>query len=414
MWTPTASTSQRCAIRLVATRCAASALVDKPPVSLASREDSVTSRQKCPTITQLARAYEIDLASAWAYWQTKFPTKVPYAYILYGVEGYARLSPHVLTEEDLTSIATKYANQKRIYESVEEARKGLRYSIADSPAFDVLKEHIPNVDALAEPYIRLVDDVDGYRLLANAAIRALRKLDSQGLFGSGEERTRLLVAIIVEDIEEDWSLLSARKLNPRSVFKRFQGETKIEGEYKSCDAFCIAPDGNSLFATGTGKRHNKGDENNHSSEVVAYELRTGRLSRRWRYEFPRFGDSGRAIACMPVGEEIVLLRARYEEGKCKTVLMRFNRDRNEPIDEASVAGEPANFAQSPDGSTNAVILHKRRVLLFDGSFRVTAERHFDAQPRDAYFMRTGDLLLATDGGVLLVDHTLQLSGGLSC
>src|SRR5688572_31144033 len=118
---------------------------------------------------ELRAAFAKDLAAAWKRFKALHPDHTPYAFVLYGVEGTPHLSPHVLTEESLTEVAKRYVSDGS-YDSLEEGRKGLRYSVADSPHFPELEPTFSTVDALMEPHESSLEETAGYALLANAAM----------------------------------------------------------------------------------------------------------------------------------------------------------------------------------------------------------------------------------------------------
>ncbi|HXF11497.1 MAG TPA: DUF4303 domain-containing protein, partial [Desulfuromonadaceae bacterium] len=196
------------------------------------------------------------------------PDHQPYAFALYGVEGGAGFTPHVLTEESLTQVAARYLKEGH-HDTLDEARKALRYSVADSPLFSELEDKLPSVESLLKPHQKFLRDEEtaGYKLIAGAAMSALKALDKENLFGRGKQRERLLLIIITEDTEEDWTKPSARQLNPPVVFKRFEADTRIVGHYARSEAMVVSPDERSLYSTGArdiGRREKK-----NISEVVA-------------------------------------------------------------------------------------------------------------------------------------------------
>src|SRR5690349_2164381 len=88
---------------------------------------------------ELRAAFHKDIAACWEHAKKLHPDHRPYAFALYGVEDVPHLTPHVLTEESLKQVAGRYL-QKGYYDTIEEACKGLRYSVADSPLFNDLEE----------------------------------------------------------------------------------------------------------------------------------------------------------------------------------------------------------------------------------------------------------------------------------
>src|SRR6185295_4658761 len=130
-----------------------------------------------------------DLAAAWKRARTLHPDHTPYAFVLYGVEGGPELTPHVLTEEGLTARAQHYLKDGS-FDTLADARKGLRYSTADSPHFSELEDSLATVKSLMAPVEETIDETAGYDLLAKAAMAALEELDRQRLFGTGGQREK--------------------------------------------------------------------------------------------------------------------------------------------------------------------------------------------------------------------------------
>jgi hypothetical protein len=348
---------------------------------------------------KLKNAYKHDLAAAWTLARSMHPDHTPYAFVLYGVEGPSRLWPCILTEESLTQVAQRYLT-KGYHDTLDEARDALRYSIGDSPFVSELEQSIPQADALVEPHGQTLEDDAGYELLAKAAMSALKELDAQGLFGTGPQRERLLLVIITDDTQKDWSDLSARRLNPASVFERFKAETKVEGTYASCQGLSISSDGRSLYSAGSRANPDRKSGNDEFlSQLVAYDLIDRKLRQRWVFEFPSFGDSIRTVARTNDDQSIIALRAKYMNNTCHSILLRFPRDKNTPIAEHSFIGEPAGFALSPDGSRIAVALNNQTLHLFDAEFHPLGIHAFETKVYTPHFLRSGDLLMPTDAGV---------------
>src|SRR4029450_862892 len=127
---------------------------------------------------ELRDALKVDLANCWQHARSLYPKETPYAFALHGVEGTPHLYPYVLTEEGLTQVARRYVTEG-YHETVEEARKELRYSMEDSPYAGELESQLPHVDALIEPVEDSLDETEGYALLAKAAMEAFAALDKQ-------------------------------------------------------------------------------------------------------------------------------------------------------------------------------------------------------------------------------------------
>ena len=352
-----------------------------------------------PSPAALRDAFLADLPGVWESFFEKYPHQTPYAFVLAGREHPVELTAHVLTEEGLTKVATRYVNDG-YYDDLDEARDSLRYSVDDSPWFYEREGRLPAVDALWNPHADDTDDVTGYRLLAPAAMEALKRLDAKELFGTGRTRQRLLLAVITAETEEDWTGTSAKKLNPPAVYERFERQTKVEGVHAGCDTLAPSPDGRTMYAVVNRDLGEDGDDS--VNELVAYDLKGRRLKRRWAFEFPTFGDAGLAIAPAPDGKSVVLMRRRYVDKTANVLLMRFGATRNKPAAQHEFEGEPASFATSPDGGTLAVGLNNKTLRLFDADFRPLATHPLEHRPVGLLFVNANALLVATDAGVLKV------------
>jgi sugar lactone lactonase YvrE len=361
--------------------------------------------------SQIRQAYKRDLAEAWNHFLQSHPECTPYAFVLYGVEGgIPRLWPVVLTEEGLSRVAKHYV-KIGVHDTLGESLKELRYAVADAPHLMELLNRIPTVDAIVKPFINRLGETAGYEILAEAAMDALGQLDGEGFFGRGAKRTSVLLFIYTDDTEDNWVYSSARLLNPKTVFNKFERETRIKGSYASCHAVAIARDGHSIYSVGSRKSRSEREESDSEfvQEIVAYNCRKGRISRRWTYPFPGDGDSGRAIAEESDGKSIVVLRAQYEGSDVQCLLMRFGALSRRPIYQAHFPGEPTKFAFGGKGSKIAVAMSNKTLKLLDSDFRIVASRRLSHAPRGLCFLRSGDLLATTGSGIQRLDgRTLEL------
>ena len=305
--------------------------------------------------TQLRKAYKQDIAAAWELSRKNHLDHTPYAIVLYGVEGGQppRLWPCVLTEQSLTSVAQRYVDQGH-YDTIEEARQALRYSVADSPLIDELEQSTPSVDAVVAPFANTLDD-SHYNLIIKPAIAALKELDSQGLFGIDAQRERILLVVHVEDTGEDWMLVSGKQLNPAAVFDRLQADLKIEGTWASSGSIVISRDGHRLYSAGT--RHNpdaEPGEDENISEIFGYDIQGFRLKRRWAFEHPGFGDF---VLEMELGADqkfLFVLRSQVQSNGQSSLLMCIATDTGQVVREAKLPFDPIALAISADGQKLAL------------------------------------------------------------
>lgn len=362
-----------------------------------------------PSPAKLKKAFLQDLTDAWQSFRATHPDETPYAFVLYGLEGalLPQLHPVVLTQESLTRVAQRYVD-KGHYDTLEESRKALRYSIADSPHFAKQPQTLPTVDALLAPSVEL-DETEGYELLAKAAMAAFADLDKQELFGAGKAREQILLMVTTDGTEKDWSLPSAKKINPPAVFQRYQDETKIEGTFASCDSFALTSDAKILFACITRKNpdYKPGGPNEFLREISAFTCQSPRLTKIWTHVQPE-RTVPQIVACTPDGTQLLALQSRRGNGPCQCLLLRLDPKTGNEISRTEFPGEPAELAIAHDGSRAAVGTHDSTLRVFDSAFQTLFEKKLEGKPKGLHFLTTGELLIAADDhGVLKLDATLN-------
>jgi hypothetical protein len=339
------------------------------------------------------------------------PKDTPYAFALHGLEGEHHLYPYVLTEEGLNRVAKRYVAEG-YYETVAEARKNLRYSVEDSPYAGELEGQLPTVDSLMEPVEATLEEMEGYALLAKAAMDAFITLDKRGLFGDGKQREKVLLLIETSLAETDWSKVSAKRLNSSAAFRRYEAETKIEAPYVSCDVLAVSPDGQLLFFAGS--RATSPDKDPSISEVVACEIAGLRLKRRWEVSARlRNGESTRQLACGPDGT-LFLLQAKYSETECTTILARISRGNKATLKQTKMPGEPADFAVSHDGTVVAVATFDGRLHLINDKLEIVGSRELRSVMRGPRFLKTGELLGMTTQGLITMASNLTIKDTWLC
>ena len=106
---------------------------------------------------------------------------------------------------------------------IEDARKGLKWSYSDSPGFCYGDEHFGDVRKLfaMRPGIDSIHSAAWeaeYELRLRAMETAMRNLDEQGLFGTGERRLNIVVN--VEVMPPDYTNTQrAKRLNPPEAIR---------------------------------------------------------------------------------------------------------------------------------------------------------------------------------------------------
>ncbi len=360
-------------------------------------------------VAQLREAFKSDLAACWQAARKLHPEEKPYAFALHGLEGTPHLYPYVLTEEGLSTVAKRYVAEG-YHETVDEARKDLRYSMEDSPYAGELEGKLPNVDGLMQPIEDKLDETEGYALLAQAAMAAFISLDKEGVFGEGKQRQQLLLLIDTSLAETDWSKASAKKLNSPAAFRRYELETKAEGVYASSEQLVVSPDGHLLFFL--GNRATKPDKDPSISEIVACEVVGLRVKRRWAISSPsKLEEPTPQLACGPDGT-LFVLKAKVSGTKCTTLLAQILNGKK--AKEVQMPGEPAGFAVSPDGARIVVLGQDKSASVLNDKLEVIGSHKVESQVRALRFLKRGGLWGITNRGFVTMDLNLRIKAASQC
>lgn len=362
------------------------------------RPDKLDSRQ-------LRKQLRAELSECWMCARLKHPEETPYAFVLYGVDDTPSLIAVILTEESLTVVAQRYVSEG-YYETLDEAREDLRWSVADSPNYDDLLDAMPNVDALVEPWASTVDEKEGYKRLADVAVKALKDLDDVGAFGDGAARDSLVLSVMTPDAEVDHSLPTAVKLNSPATYERFASQLSKPGIHRSCDKLVCPGGGGEVYFMGSRATDPPDLENEFIREIVAADLAGLKVVRRWAYELTKEGDIVRDIAWDETSSTLLGLRITYLDSETTSLLLRFAGNSAEPMYSRTLDGEPLKLIVAPEGSQLGVLYSKRFMLLDDG-FQELASLTFETRSHDAKLLRDGHLLLATYRGVIRVNLTTR-------
>ncbi|MFO1041276.1 MAG: DUF4303 domain-containing protein [Planctomycetaceae bacterium] len=177
------------------------------------------------TFMKLRAAIRDEAAKAFADLQQESPGESVY---VFGLFDYADYSCPTL----FYGSSTEQYLAKRLKEgdlSVESARWspvfwGTNGQLAAAP----MVEEIVEQSGLAEDddYDALLDFAEHVRA---EMVLALRELDAQGLFGTGNDRNQLTLTVSTQDEanSDEWThLISARLLNPENVFRKYLVELR--------------------------------------------------------------------------------------------------------------------------------------------------------------------------------------------
>jgi hypothetical protein len=345
----------------------------------------------------LRDAFKADLASCWQYARSLHPNETPYAFALHGLEGIPHLYPYVLTEEGLTKVANRYVTEG-YHETVAQARKELRYSMEDSPYAAELEAKLPTVDALVEPFEDTLDETDGYTLLAKAAMEAFAALDKAGTFGKGKHRDSLLLMIETSLAEKDWSLPSVKRLNSRTAARRYEKETRVEGDYVGASSLCISANGRALCY----KIYREVDPRTDKifDDLVVCDVAGLRLKRRWCISM-RASDVFPDVTCAPDGTVFVSTRTG-DDPDYKTTLTRYANGDKSRKSQATFAGELSSLVGSIDGSTAAILIDGK-VHFLDETLQTIASHRAPEDLVLEKFLKSGEVLATRRRGIVTLN-----------
>lgn len=350
----------------------------------------------------LRLAFEKDIRKTWASFKAELPEQTPYALVLYGVDGGdPSLWPEILTEQGLDVVAKKYMS-KGYMDTIEDARRELRYSVADSPYICKYEDQIPAIKSEIESRTgELSIETGGWTLLAEAGVMALKNLEKEGVFGTGDQRDSLLLYVHIEDSLLEISDSSAKTLNPPSAYEAFRSWSQVEGVFKSCGTLTISSNGAHLIGACSGAEEGK-------NELVMYSINAGKLERSWQFAYPAFGDSIRDILIPPSGTHFWTTRCQYSAGKATTLIQQFSFEGNTPLKEQKIPGETTSMSLSPDGKRLALLVNRSELFLLDDSLNTTWNAKIKSKCFRTLWLQSNDLLIATDTGILRLDANGEL------
>lgn len=160
---------------------------------------------------------------------------------LFTCGSFAYLVPTAMTEEGLNRAVREYqANPRYANEPLQSLRFSLRWSPCDSPLHLEGEEHFAEVNALMREVTEALHGIDidqgwdefkGFVSRLQASIcEVLKQLDQEGMFGTGQERERVFVTMLMGD-QDDSILDIGRGLNPPVTVKQFEKEWLAWGEF---------------------------------------------------------------------------------------------------------------------------------------------------------------------------------------
>jgi WD40 repeat protein len=336
---------------------------------------------------RLVEAMRVDARAAWDYLRTKYPSERFYAFGFHTTDIASYFSPFACGEEGLAKVAADYAprgDESRL----ERKRADLRWSIPDSPygkEMDGIATHIeaelarrPDPDTLDE--IPLAREI---RARTNAAVAALKSLDSEGLFGVLEARSKITIFIERDgDFVREW----AKKLNPPGVYAAFEKIGAIEP-----------------IGTFTQFGTKKVDETKHLA-VSADRRLVAAATDYWACLFDVVAMKQLFCRRIPNGKDYsdIIDIAISDDGK--TIAVAANdwlsilrgQDWKEQLD-VRLDSRPWVLAMAPDASWFAIAGHDTKITIFDsnGGHTRSLEAHI-SYVRKIDVSADGSLLAAID------------------
>jgi hypothetical protein len=167
-----------------------------------------------------------ELREAWRSLRESHPGERFYSFGFYTTALAEYLMVTASTEEGLSRVTAEYV-QKDGGDPVLR-RASLRWSPCDSPLHLEGEELLPRStllrDAGPDPYEDSPEADETVSLVYAAAVEALSTLDREGVFGSAETRSQMVVGIWSGDQSNEERIEFARALNPPAVVERFARE----------------------------------------------------------------------------------------------------------------------------------------------------------------------------------------------
>jgi hypothetical protein len=356
------------------------------------------------SINTLTEAFQQDIRRIWTAYQEENSSKETYALVMYGnEEAEPFLFPVMLSEEGLTQVGKKYV-EKGYMDTLDEARRALRYSVDDAPdPYKNEKQMTALKNAMAEG--DELKGISGLKILVESAILALSTLEKEGLFGKGKSRGSLLLLVIVIETDQDYMKDSVRRLNPARLSKEFLEFIKPKGPFRSCSGLILSPDGSTLYGATNVPQEKSGGPGSGQNQIVAYSLSGRTLTPRWDYRFPCWGDSVRGMAVSPKGD-LWTLRMQYNgfgsSSKATSLIQQFSPFHGKPLQEKSIEEGPVALITDEKGR-RVFLLTDEAVLEFTSSLRLKRRTELKERAYSILKMSKNTFLLASESGVCKMD-----------
>lgn len=153
-----------------------------------------------------------------------------FAFYTSGEYGYAFLTAS--SHEGLDEVVADYlSNPSYSHQNPVHLRTTLKWSPCDSPLHELCAEASQELDEVMTEVSEAFPDIDDkktfdefVRRVDGAFIGALRQLDSEGRFGSGQERAGIVLNLLMGDQSDEERIHFASQLNPPGIVAAFAEE----------------------------------------------------------------------------------------------------------------------------------------------------------------------------------------------
>ncbi len=169
-----------------------------------------------------------ELLLAWQSLNNSHPHDDFYAFGLFTTDNASYAGVVACSEQGLNTAADGYA--ERYGMNPELHRSSLRWSIGDSPFLEEGLELLPLTQALRASEPDPYSDADECKIEASiaqffsAAFAALQELDEGGVFGTREEREKIILSVWLHDESHPMKLEAAGRLNSQAGVTRYSAE----------------------------------------------------------------------------------------------------------------------------------------------------------------------------------------------
>jgi len=157
-----------------------------------------------------------------------------YSFAFYTTGEFGYVAVTASSEEGLREVAKKYKAMD-MYSSVpiDDLATELRWSPADSPLHTLDGNHLEELDPTMGKIVRDFDSLgvenpqfyEFCERVENSFCGALRRLDADGVFGTGAAREAVTLNLLMGDQSDEQRFANAAKVNPPHIVARLVAET---------------------------------------------------------------------------------------------------------------------------------------------------------------------------------------------